>query len=629
MPATATPVMPGPSPTILRPGTRRVLDRVAFVNEVLIAALISADILVTFLNTLLRYVWNTSFTWAQDVSTICINLLAFMGAAAQYRRGHGMTLTFVIDRMPLRYRPALQAAGMWFTLGISGLVLWTFPEFARAAANVTLGTLGVSEVWLALGMGLGFLLLAIFAAEKLLGLSFRAAGGGFLVPIVTVLLLLLYTYAYGQGVFVVDPLLAIAVGVAVGFITATPIAFVLALGGLSYIVVAGTPPLVVVPATFQAGIASFILVAIPFFLAAGVLMELTGMASRLVSLIEAWVGNWRGGLLIAQVVAMYVFSGLCGSKFADVATVGAAMKRPLAERGYPKSESVAVLAAAAAMGETIPPSIAMVLLGSITTLSIGTLFLAGFLPALLVALVLIGGILYRSKRLNLPKGESFSWTRGIRLLGPALPALIVPVIVVGGIVGGIGTPTEVSSFAVVYGLVIASIAYHSLDWRTAWIFLRDAAASAGMILLIIATANLLSQAVVIDGMPQTLTTLMESLGGRTLFLVLSSAGLILMGILFEGIPALIVFGPLLLPMAEKFGVNPLQYGIILIIAMGIGVFAPPVGAGLYVACAVGECPVDDALAPSIFYTAVLIFGLLVVIAFPEITLIVPRLFGKG
>jgi tripartite ATP-independent transporter DctM subunit len=227
--------------------------------------------------------------------------------------------------------------------------------------------------------------------------------------------------------------------------------------------------------------------------------------------------------------------------------------------------------------------------------------------------------------IGLPKGSSFALGRALRSLPPAIPALMVPVIVIGGIIGGVGTPTEASSFAVVYGLVVAAIVYHSLRLSDLWAILRDASLIGGAVLLILATATLLSHAVILAGFPQLVLALMGGLGGKTAFLVVSAVALILLGVLLEGLPALIIFGPLLLPIAVRFGVEPLQFGIVLIIAMGIGVFAPPVGIGLYQACIIGGSTMAETTRPSLFYTIFLIIGLAIVLTFPQITLAVPHL----
>jgi tripartite ATP-independent transporter DctM subunit len=205
----------------------------------------------------------------------------------------------------------------------------------------------------------------------------------------------------------------------------------------------------------------------------------------------------------------------------------------------------------------------------------------------------------------------------------------VPVIVIGGIVAGVGTPTEASSFAVVYGLLVALFVYRTASTATVWALLREASLIGGIVLMVLASSNLMTQAIVYDGVPQHLSALLTAAGGKGAFLFIVGGGLIVLGIVLEGLPALIIFAPLLLPIAEKLGVHPLHFGIVIIMGMGIGVFAPPFGIGIYQACIIGGAPLEKVFRPSLFYTAMLIVGLVFVIAFPEITLFVPRLFGLG
>jgi C4-dicarboxylate transporter, DctM subunit len=326
-------------------------------------------------------------------------------------------------------------------------------------------------------------------------------------------------------------------------------------------------------------------------------------------------------------VAMYVFSGLSGSKAADIATVGGVMKTPLRHYGYPPTESVAVLAASAAMGETIPPSLMLLVLGSITSLSVGSLFLAGLLPAAILALVLIAAVIVRSHMHGYVKGPPFRIGRALRSTPPAVPAFLVPVIVVGGIIGGIASPTESATFAVVYGFAAALVVYRAIGLRSSWFALRDAALTAGMVLFMVAASNLLSQAIVIDGLGRTLAHAFASLHSPTEFLLLTVVVMIVVGFILEGIPAILIAAPILLPIATRVGVDPLQYGIVLTMAVGIGVFLPPVGIGYYIACAIGEAPVNATMRPTLIYSGFLIVGLAIVVLFPGITTSVPHYFG--
>lgn len=605
----------------------RFLAPVALVNEVLAVAALGADLAVTFVNTIGRYAFNSGIDWAPDLSTICLAIMTFLGAAAYFRRGSGIAYTALVDLLEGRRRDTLEAVGLWTVIGVCAISLYVFPPFFRSQLGQTLPVLGISAGIVAIWLGIGLLLMAIYAAEKLARVGARGSITGFLVAVGIGACVVALRISYAGGIIGLDPLALVALILLVAFVAGTPIAVVLSLGGVLYFVITGQAPLVVVPAAYQAGIGSFVLLSIPFFMIAGALMDVTGMAARLIDMVEEWIGHWRGGLLLAEVVAMYIVSGMSGSKGADMATVGGIMKGPLRSRGYPPPESVAVLAAAAAMGEVVPPSVALLILGSITTLSVGALFVAGVIPAELLGASLAIGIVLRSQAFEFPRGPAFDLCRALKSIPRALPALAVPVIVIGGIVGGIASPTEASSFAVVYGIAAAALVYRSVRLDTSWAGLRDATLLAGMVLFMVGAANLLSQAIVIDGLGRALAASFTALHDATGFLFLSMAALVVIGFVLEGFPAILITAPILLPVAERMGVDPLQYGILLVMAIGIGVFMPPIGIGFYVACAIGEAPAAVTMRPSLIYTVFLLAGLVAAIVFPEVTLSLPHALG--
>jgi C4-dicarboxylate transporter DctM subunit len=596
--------------------------------EILTVVAVLADLFITFVSTIFRYLFNSGLDWASDISSIAMPIIAFVGSAAYYRRGSGMAYTAVVDGTKGVLSDSLTAVGLFMTIALSACMLYAMPDFLVGEMMQTLPVLGINLAVTSVWMIAGFALFLLFAIEKMLRLPSRAQLIGLLATAVMALFLCYLQILSAEATLAVDPLAALGIILVIGFVCAVPMALVLAIGGLAFLFTTGSAPIVAAPAMLQAGVSSFLLVAVPFFLLAGALMEVTGMARRLIDLIQNWVGHWRGGLLMAQIVSMYVFSGMSGSKAADVATVGSVMKQPLRERGYPATESVAVLVASAAMGEVIPPSIALLILGSVTTLSIGTLFIAGIVPAALLAVALMAGVLVRSYRFGFPKGGAFSLRRALASVPPAIPALLVPVIVLGGIVGGVASPTESSSFAVTYGLLAAFFIFRSVDIATMWEALRSASVVAGMVLLMMSTANLLSQAIVIDGLGAKLGTLLEGLTNPTVFLFVSLAVIIVLGFVLEGFPAILITAPLMLPIAQRHGVDPLHYGILLTMAVGIGVFMPPVGIGYYIACAIGEASPHDALKPTLFYNFFLILGLILCIVFPGVILGLPRLLGR-
>ena len=609
------------------PGRARPLDRMATGVEAIVVAAIIINIGVTFGNALVRFVFHQDFSWAADIWAMLISIITFLGAPAYFRRTSGMAYTALVDVLHGSRRQTLQACGLIIFLCVCLTVLAPYPLFFLSQRTQQLPILGISSGFVSIWLGIGLVLMSVFTLEKLAALQVRPIVKGAAVPVTIVVVTLALRWAYTEGHVAMDPFIVILPALVVSFIAGVPIGGIIALGGMLFFIVTGDAPMVTIPSAMQYGIHAYILLAIPFFMLAGTLMEVTGMAKRMIDMVQEWVGHWTGGLLIAQILGMYIFSGVSGSKAADVATVGCVMKAPLRQYGYPPTESVAVLAAAAAMGETIPPSLALLVLGSITTLSVGSLFIAGIIPATVLAIALILAVVIRSRIKGFHKGPPFRLGRALRSMPLAIPALIVPVIVVGGIVGGIASPTESASLAVVYAFAVALFVYRSIGLRTCWIALRDATLIAGMILFMISASNLLSQAIVTDGLGRTLAAAFGALSSPTVYLFVTMFVMIVIGFVLEGLPAILIAAPILLPVAIRFGIEPLQYGMVLAIAMGIGVFMPPVGIGYYVACAIGDAPVNATMRPSVIYNIFLVLGLIVVILFPQLTVWLPHQFG--
>jgi len=406
-----------------------------------------------------------------------------------------------------------------------------------------------------------------------------------------------------------------------------PVGFVLAIVSTLFLYLSGTGKLIVLPATMQAGISNFVLLAIPFFMMAGYIMTEGGLSSRLSDFVVALVGRVQGGLYQVIVVTMYIFSGISGSKAADVAAVGASMKQMIKDNGYDEPEFAAILSAGAVMGETIPPSLPMLVLGSITTISMGALFMGGLVPAAVIAFCLMAAIYFRARMSKQYPGVKMPLSVLGKRTALAAPALLVPGLLVVGIVSGIATPTEISSVAVVYGLVLAGFLYKEMTWHKFWKTISDTSVKGGMILFITSTASTFAWTLTAAGIPQKIARAMVALAGKTdwLFMFATVIILIIMGALLEGLPALLVFAPILMPLAPQFGVSPVQYGIVLLIAMGLGCFFPIIGVGIYISCSVTDTKVEETSRAMLPYVVILFVGLLLVAFVPWFSLILPKL----
>jgi tripartite ATP-independent transporter DctM subunit len=594
--------------------------------EIVVVAALVGELVAMFGNVIARTVFNSSLVWSLEIGELALVVMTFVGGAIAYPRNEHMALHAVVQRLPARWHAFIEAFGNWqvFTMALVGCVLAWQMMLSRWEERTPY--LELRAIWFALPMIAGMALLAWFAVKRVLLQPRRAVVQAAVTTAVLVAAIAALALTLGSDARAYALPVAFAI-FTLQLVLGVPIGFALLMVTLLYLFTSNTVPLSVVPINLQAGISSFVMLSIPFFILAGYVMTEGGLSRRLTEFVITLVGRFRGGMLQVIVVCMYIMSGISGSKVADVAAVGTTMKDVMRKERYDSGETAAVLASCAIMGETVPPSIAMLVLASVTSLSIGTLFVAGLLPAAVMALCLMVLIYVRSR-------ERAGTTRAapLREIGRsavvAIPALVAPVILIGGIVSGVATPTEVSSTAVVYALLLAIVFYRSLSRRALWHTLVNTAAQAGMVLFITSTASTFSWSLTLAKMPQQIAALFSELNGSgTMFMLATVVTLTVMGALLEGLPALLIFGPLLLPLAPAFGIDSLQYGIVMIIAMGLGAFSPPIGVGMFVTCSICETSMENAAKHMVPYLLVLVIGLLLVAFVPWFSLVVPKLFG--
>jgi tripartite ATP-independent transporter DctM subunit len=589
---------------------------------------VAAELIILFGNVITRSVFSYTILWANELGHLVLVVIAFVGGALAYNRNEHIAVHAVVERLPKAWRPVVDSLVDWLVLIGSVIAAYLSIDIVQSRAEELSTVLEISMSWFVLPLTVGLLLMAFFAVFKLLKRDVVAI----LVPGIFVVGVLgagvVINSAWGPfGNSVVLNCLVIGLFAAL-MAVGLPVGFVLAIITTVLLYLSGTGKLIALAATMQAGISNFVLLAIPFFMMAGYIMTEGGLSSRLSDFVVALVGRVRGGLYQVIVVCMYIFSGISGSKAADVAAVGSTLKQMIRDNGYDEPESAAILSAGAVMGETIPPSLPMLVLGSITTISMGALFLAGILPAAVIALCLMVAIYIKARMANKYPGVKVPAAVLAKRTAYAAPALLVPGLLVVGIVSGVATPTEISSVAVVYGLVLASVLYKEMTWRKLWRTLSDTSVKGGMILFITSTASSFAWTLTAAGIPQKIARLLVEVAGHTnwLFMFATVIILIVMGALLEGLPALLVFAPILMPLAPQFGVSPLQYGIVLLIAMGLGCFFPIIGVGIYIACAVCETTVESTSRAMMPYVVILFVGLLVVAFIPWFSLVLPRLF---
>jgi tripartite ATP-independent transporter DctM subunit len=598
-------------------------DPIEWAAEVVVVVALVAEVIAMFGNVISRSFFDTSLLWSLEVGELALVVMTFLGGAIAYPRNEHMALHAVVQLLPQRWHSRIEAFCHWQVFAMALFGCWLAWQMMLSRWDERTIYMGLRAVWFAVPMIAGMALLAYFAVKRILLKPAREVVASGIA--VALLVAFVFAIAAGLGAEARTYALSVAFGVfALQLVLGVPIGFALLMVTLLYLYTSKLVPLSVVPINLQAGISSFVMLSIPFFILAGYVMTEGGLSRRLTAFVIAIVGRFRGGMLQVIVVSMYIMSGISGSKVADVAAVGTTMKDVMRRERYDPGETAAVLASGAIMGETVPPSIAMLVLASVTSLSIGTLFAAGLLPAAVIALCLMVLIYFRSREragTTTPASPREIARTGLH----AIPALVAPLILIGGIVSGIATPTEVSSTAVIYALLLSIVFYRSLKARQLWRVMANTAAQAGMVLFITSTASTLSWSLTLAKVPQKIAAMFTALHGTSwMFMLATIVTLVFMGALLEGLPALLIFGPLLLPLAVPFGIDPIQYGIVLIIAMGLGAFSPPIGVGMFVTCSIADTTMENAARHMGPYLVVLVIGLLLVAFVPWFSLIVPR-----
>lgn len=610
--------------------TRSSADRITApllaVSDAIAAILLAADLVVVCVSVLARFLFNAPVEWSDDLARGLMVGSSFFGAASALARSENLGVAFFVDMLPPGVRRVVDAVGALLVTIIAFYVAFNAVKMGWLTTGQTSGS-GLPLELTFYPMGVGAAFMTIFAFETFCGRPLRDMAAGIVATTVIAGLYLAWDALAPSSVPSSQALML--VGFFLTLFGGLPIGFALALAALIFIWVEGTLPGVIFAQQMARGIDNFVLLAIPFFILVGYLMEANGMSVRLIELLQRAVGRMRGGLNVVMVMSMVLFSGISGSKMADVAAVGSVLI-PAARRSRQNpGGAVALLAASAVMAETIPPCINLIILGFVANLSIGGLFVAGMLPAALMALALIAvSIIFGKRPAANEEAEpraavSGLWTGAIASFG-----LIFMIFF--GFKSGFATATEISAFAAVYAIAVGSLLFRELGAKSlAHCFVQSATRS-GLVLFIVAAAQSLAFILTLQQVPHAVGDLMLAISGSHgvwLFMLLSILVLVVMGSVLEGAAALIIFGPLLLPVAVKLGIDPLHFGVVLVIAMGLGLFAPPLGLGLYGACLIGNVPIEQTIKPISSYLGLLLLCLLVIAFVPAISTALPHALG--
>jgi len=386
------------------------------------------------------------------------------------------------------------------------------------------------------------------------------------------------------------------------------------------------------------GISSFSLMAVPFFITMGVLMGSGGISEKLIALADACelialadacVGWMRGGMAMVNIVASYFFGGISGSASADTASIGSIMIPMMVDQGYDADFSTAVTITSSCEGLLVPPSHNMVIYATTAGgISVGSLFLAGYLPGALLAIVLMIGSYIISVKENYPKGSPFSIKGFVKQLGTSIWALAAVVIVVFGVVGGVFTATESAAIAVIYSLFVSVFVYKGLDWKGVWHALDECVNTLSIVLILIATSAVFGNCLTMLHVPDLAANAITSVTDNPYIIALLIDLIILiLGCIMDMAPIILIATPILLPIATSIGIDPIQFGIIVVLNCGIGLLTPPVGAVLFIGSAVAKRPMEKVVKATLPFYLCMFVALLLLTFVPDISLAIPKLLG--
>jgi tripartite ATP-independent transporter DctM subunit len=579
------------------------------------------------LQVLFRYVVNYTLPWSEELSRYLFLWGSLLGAVVALGRGAHLGVDSLVRRVPSGIRDLVARIVAVLVVAFALVLGWQGMILLPSTVSQHSPTLGLSMVWVFAAVPVTAGLLLVLQLRGLLISDGRehSAVAIAVVAVAGAILIVLPRMVHVPPA----PLVVLLVStLAVLIVLHTPIAFAVGLACVVYLVLKADIPMVVVPHRVISGMDSFLLLAIPLFILAGDLMNTGGITERLVGFARALVGHIRGGLGMTAVVGEYFFSGISGSSAADVSAIGSLLIPAMKRAGYHGELAVSIVAAASAMGVLVPPCLLMVILAGLTDLSVAALFMAGFVPAAAMALLLLLLIYVQARRSGLPREPRLPVREVTRALVRSLLPLLAPIIILGGILAGIVTPTEAAVLAVLYALGLGMLVYREIRWRDLMPLFVNTASLTGMVMLLVGTASVLSWILAAEAIPRMIGQAMVDLSSHPApFLLVTILVFLVLGAVLEGLPAMIILVPVFFPVVTRFGIDPLHYGTLVVAALGLGLFLPPFGLGFFIACALGGTTVEHAARSYVPYLVMLLVGLLLVAFVPWLTLVVPRLMN--
>lgn len=590
-----------------------------------------ADVIAVGIQVVSRLLMDRPIPWTEEIARVLMIWVMFFGGVVALRRGQHTRITAIIRMLRKETATAVELGINLVVFAFFGVLAYESYKLILLSMKELLPASEISGAFVTGPMPICVLLMMWYLFQQIVIEARQVARSHQTIAI-----------AVGTSVIalgsVVVPLLAGVSPVAIlviGFLVVgalgMPIGFALALVSLTYLVSLGRVPLTILPIKIVGGVDSFPLLAIPLFILGGALMETGGISQRIVDFAKAMVGHLRGGLPMGTIVAEMLFSGISGSTTADVSAMASLMVPSMKRAGYPGEDAVSIVSAASALGMLVPPCLTMVVLGSLANLSIVTLFIAGFVPAFVLAIWVALVVYIRARRFGWPLERRATLREFFRATQRATVPMGMPIIIFGGIFTGWVTVTEAALIAVIYALVVGVLLYHEISWAQLPEMFVSSGVVTAMTLWVLGAASVFAWILAREQVPQFVASFFTTgERGWVFFMAVTILIFIVVGALLEGLPVLLIFGPIFIPIAINLGIDPIHYGTVIVACMGIAFFLPPVGVGLYIACGIGKVDLNPTIPVYMPYLAALLVGLIFVAYLPEFTLVLPKLvLGYG
>ena len=600
--------------------TPRPGSALLFPVEVVCAALVGVIVSLLLVGVLARYVFSYPIIWIDEIVSLAFLWSAMLGSVLAIDRNEHLRLNLFVEMLAPAKQQFVQTFALLVVAAFLGFLFWPSIEYVQAEWMIRSPALDMPNGFRVAAISTGIALMFVLVLRYVFSIaSWR-----------NIVLAALLIGVIGGVFWMLSPTLVKAgnvnipiflVGfVALALVAGVPIAFCFGIGTLSFLGFATTIPMEVMVNRMDEGMSSLVLVSVPIFVLLGCVLDATGMGKAIIDFLASLIGHVKAGMSYVLLGSLFIVSGISGSKVSDMAAVAPALFPEMKRRGHKPKEMIALLATGAAMADTVPPSIVLIVLGAVAGVSIAGLFNAGVVIAmvLLIALAALARWKARDEKLEGARRAPFKVIRATFLI--AAPALLLPFLIRGAVGGGVATATEVSTLAVLYAIITGMFMYGGISLRKFYDMLVETAALTGAILIILGTALSMAWVIAQSGVAQQLADFMTNLpGGWVGFMVVTIVVFLILGCLLEGLPAILLLAPLMFPIAKKLGINDVHYAMVVVTSMNIGLMMPPIGVGFYVACRIGNVAPDEVMGAIWPYLAALLGGLMFIAFIPALS----------